>query len=421
MSRPPRPRYNFPSWNYGYTLAPPTLDGSGDYQVFNAAGGRGGPRFRGRGGFRGGRGGGQNAPPVPGEEGGEKPEETSKEPKEEGEVDESGEKPETPAENKEGGEESAAPAAPGPESAGEGPSATAEEAPERPLAVILQGRNPIMFCNDQSKFRGLHMEWEQVSETGPPHDKTFTWSLKMGEMQTLGSANSKKGAKAKAAEEMVKKLDKLPRPQKRPYHMMGPGFPRGHGPRPGMPRMPFYGHYNRMPPPWIQQQMMKRRRMEFQAMQQQQAEAAAAVGGEGGEGAAAAAAAAGEDGASGGAAPPPMPMPQRKEPPKLINPSQNNPISKLYEFCKRRRCGEPIFDTIKEEVLESRKTSQGFTLKKTEFTIQCTILGKKFSGKAMNKKAAKFNAAAAAWADIGAGVDQASISNLLQSQRNASS
>ena len=59
------------------------------------------------------------------------------------------------------------------------------------------------------------MEWEQISETGPPHNKTFTWSLKMGDMMTTGAANSKKGAKNKAAENMARKLDKLPKPKDR--------------------------------------------------------------------------------------------------------------------------------------------------------------------------------------------------------------
>ena len=41
------------------------------------------------------------------------------------------------------------------------------------------------------------MEWEQVSKTGPPHNKTFTWSLKFGDdFVTKGVANSKEGAKA---------------------------------------------------------------------------------------------------------------------------------------------------------------------------------------------------------------------------------
>ena len=33
---------------------------------------------------------------------------------------------------------------------------------EKSIIGILRGRNPVMFCNDQSKLRGLHMEWEQV-------------------------------------------------------------------------------------------------------------------------------------------------------------------------------------------------------------------------------------------------------------------
>ena len=131
---------------------------------------------------------------------------------------------------------------------------------ERPINEILHGRNPIMFCNDQSKLRNLHMEWEQVSETGPPHDKTFTWSLKMGEMLTMGSANAKKGAKNKAAEEMVKKLDQLPKlAPKRPFSQsfgssggyqinLGPGrgFRGGRGGRGG------YGSQGYGPPPDFQ-------------------------------------------------------------------------------------------------------------------------------------------------------------------------
>ena len=33
---------------------------------------------------------------------------------------------------------------------------------EKSVLGILRGRNPVMFCNDQSKMRNLHMEWEQV-------------------------------------------------------------------------------------------------------------------------------------------------------------------------------------------------------------------------------------------------------------------
>ena len=51
--------------------------------------------------------------------------------------------------------------------------------------------------------------------------------------------------------------------------------------------------------------------------------------------------------------------------------------------------------------------------------MQCEVMGKKFLGESMNKKTAKFNSAAAAWAEIGAGVGQAQIDTLLQSGRQA--
>ena len=35
---------------------------------------------------------------------------------------------------------------------------------EKSILGILRGRNPVMFCNDQSKMRGLHMEWQQVRQ-----------------------------------------------------------------------------------------------------------------------------------------------------------------------------------------------------------------------------------------------------------------
>ena len=53
------------------------------------------------------------------------------------------------------------------------------------------------------------MEWKWVSESGPSHDKIFVCSVHIGQMATMGSANSKKGAKTKAAEEMAKHLDRL--------------------------------------------------------------------------------------------------------------------------------------------------------------------------------------------------------------------
>ena len=39
-------------------------------------------------------------------------------------------------------------------------------ADDKPLNEILRGKNPIVWCNEQSKYRSLKMDWEQISETG---------------------------------------------------------------------------------------------------------------------------------------------------------------------------------------------------------------------------------------------------------------
>jgi len=199
------PRYNFPRWTYGYTLGPPTASNGGNYtQMYipAAAPAAQNPAVVQLGGLLTPGGGPQIVAPAPrqpiqGNRGG-------KSGSKGGAASKSDPKP-TPASSNEPPKEAKKDSSL-PEATPEGPKEEGEII-ERPLNEILRGRNPIMFCNDQSKLRNLHMEWEQVSETGPPHDKTFTWSLKMGEMMTMGSANSKKSAKNKAAEEMAKKLD----------------------------------------------------------------------------------------------------------------------------------------------------------------------------------------------------------------------
>ena len=208
---------------------------------------------------------------------------------------------------------------------------------EKSVLGILRGRNPVMFCNDQSKIRNLHMEWEQVkildkrtnkrklfiqiSEIGPPHDKTYEYQLKMGEIIATGVGKNKKDAKTKAAEGMVLKLDDLPKVGfKRPFHQGGWGQGGGWG------RGGYHGG-GHGGPHW------KKRKGES------------------------------ED----------QILRQNDVTPKAENPSQNNPISKLYEFSKKRKWPEPIFDCTSEEVLEERRTEKGFTLRKTNFTIRCTV------------------------------------------------
>jgi hypothetical protein len=55
---------------------------------------------------------------------------------------------------------------------------------------------------------------------------------------------------------------------------------------------------------------------------------------------------------------------------KVDSTGLNNPISKLYEYCKQQKLPEPMFETVAENVVEMKATNQGYAYKRSEFTIQ---------------------------------------------------
>ena len=267
---------------------------------------------------------------------------------------------------------------------------------ERSLQDILRGRNPIMYCNDQSKILKLSLDWEQTSESGPPHDKTFVWCCKMGDMVTTGTAGNKKGAKTNAAEEMVMKIGSLSKSdRKRSWSDVKEcGVTSGDG---QIITSEMFGQYSvtgSLPTQEDENQEAKRHKANsvkdyFKQYKESKANCGTA-------------------GLEGGF---------QNIGKAQNNPfAQNNPISKLYEHCKKIKASDPEFELILENILEQKRSPQGFTIKKTEYTMQCEVLGKQFQGKSLTKKEAKRLAAAAAWSDINGSKDISTGQNTVEKQ-----
>lgn len=67
-------------------------------------------------------------------------------------------------------------------------------------------KNVIMALNECAMTHQQCMEWAMVKEDGPPHARKFTWSLKMGDYEAQGIGCSKKLAKTEAAQQMYEKI-----------------------------------------------------------------------------------------------------------------------------------------------------------------------------------------------------------------------
>jgi len=255
---------------------------------------------------------------------------------------------------------------------------------EKPLAEILQGKNPILFCHEAAKFHHLKLEFDPVSETGGQ----FTWSLTMGEMNTEGLGKSRKIAKIRAAEEMVRLLDLT-------YPGIGIVVATKSGVGPGRHTDGYGATYMPTKAPTSELAMVqnKERKSRFKeqnlkAIQNQR------------------------DMRKGASNPyGTCPYGARPE----TDPKYNggaNPISRLAEYSRRMKWPEPVFTVKYENVLDQYKSNQalrrtaqgeerGFTIKKIEYTIECEFQGKTFTGTSLKKKDAKNIAAEAAYAEFG--------------------
>ncbi|XP_022106889.1 double-stranded RNA-binding protein Staufen homolog 2-like isoform X2 [Acanthaster planci] len=82
-------------------------------------------------------------------------------------------------------------------------------------------KSDISIVYEKAHQHNLSVNFTVTEEKGPPHLKSFKVECKVGEYMTEGSGNSKKNAKRKAAELMIKNLQMLPTMPKverpRPY------------------------------------------------------------------------------------------------------------------------------------------------------------------------------------------------------------
>ncbi|NWJ02503.1 DSRAD deaminase, partial [Crypturellus undulatus] len=93
-------------------------------------------------------------------------------------------------------------------SASELPSNPEPESPSAPAQLnLLPGKNPVSIIMEYGQKSGNTIEFQMLSQEGPPHDPKFSFCVKMGDQvfpAVVG--NSKKGAKQMAAEVAVKIL-----------------------------------------------------------------------------------------------------------------------------------------------------------------------------------------------------------------------
>jgi len=70
----------------------------------------------------------------------------------------------------------------------------------------MTDKNINMALNEIAMVNDCVPEWTLISESGPPHQKQFTWQLSMGQFTTTGTGPNKKVSRNSAAEQMMATL-----------------------------------------------------------------------------------------------------------------------------------------------------------------------------------------------------------------------
>ena len=86
------------------------------------------------------------------------------------------------------------------------------------MSGLPGGCNPADVLFKLAHARGISAPvFVQVSEQGPPHDKTFSWSCSFlqGQYNSLGQGRSKKEARNASAKSLITQLDLSTLPQVR--------------------------------------------------------------------------------------------------------------------------------------------------------------------------------------------------------------
>lgn len=228
------------------------------------------------------------------------------------------------------------------------------QTPDSNIGLLPNGKHVTMALNEIALLKGVCMEWNMVSEIGPPHQRNYVWSLTMGDHEVQGSGVSKKLAKAYAALNMYNTIPEDWKNITPPVGKKKKGYKRKSdqaGPSSGP--------------------LAKQANIQTDKPNPGQT-AASGSGSTTGPGSA-------------------KPQANAQFAQQVIQ--ATNPISAIYEYCHKAKMTEPNFEVVSETVISVDPRN----FKKMEYTMRLTIGGKNYEATAKTKKAAKQAVAALAW------------------------